>query len=57
MEVKQGGSMKYEVKLYSKRHGGEIHLPFENYTQAWRYAQYLEKRNIHYIINPVKKII
>ncbi|MEE0928148.1 MAG: hypothetical protein UIG59_03065 [Acutalibacteraceae bacterium] len=44
--------MKYEVKLYSKRHGGEIRQTFKTYTQAWRYGQYLEKRNIHYIINP-----
>lgn len=44
--------MKYEVKLYSKRHGGEIHQPFDNYTKAWRYGQQLEKMKIYYIINP-----
>lgn len=48
--------MKYEVKLYSKRHGGEIRQPFENYTKAWRYGQKLEKRNIFYIINPVNNV-
>lgn len=47
--------MKYEVKLYSKRHGGEIRQTFKTYTQAWRYGQQLEKRNIYYIINPVNK--
>lgn len=45
--------MKYIVKLYSKRHGGEILQPFEDYTKAWRYGQQLEKRNIFYIINPI----
>lgn len=44
--------MKFEVTLYSKRHGGEIRQTFKTYTQAWRYGQLLEKRNIHYIINP-----
>lgn len=44
--------MKYEVKLYSKRHGGEIRQTFANYSEAWRYGQLLEKRNIFYIINP-----
>ena len=47
--------MKYEVKLYSKRHGGEIRQTFTNYANAWRYGQLLEKRNIYYIINPVNK--
>lgn len=45
--------MKYEVILYSKRHGGEIRQTFANYTKAWRYGQQLEKMKIYYIINPV----
>lgn len=45
--------MKFEVTLYSKRHGGEIRQTFANYAKAWRYGQLLEKRNIFYIINPV----
>lgn len=45
--------MKYEVKLFSKRYGGENRQTFANYAKAWRYGQLLEKMNIHYIINPV----
>ena len=47
--------MKYEVKFHMQSDGVTYRQTFENYTKAWRYGQQLEKRNIHYIINPVNK--
>lgn len=43
----------YEVKFHIQRNGVTYRQTFENYSNAWRYGQLLEKRNIHYIINPV----
>lgn len=45
--------MMYEVKFHIQRNGVTYRQTFENYSNAWRYGQLLEKRNIHYIINPV----